>query len=248
MLSVPFVTGILVAGTVSWRVLLLGLSATFLFIARESLLTWWRARRRGREAGTVRWLMLIYLGLAGLFGAPLLFQHHLFGFVPLGLLAFILLGINTEQAVRQEERTITGEVLAIIGLTLTAPTAHYVARGEWESTALWLWALNALYFTSSVFYVKLRVLSVHSRKEQARQQIERQCAFYHSFLLMALLVLALTGSLNVFALIAFAPVLMRTAWHLLKPADQLNLRRVGVLEIFYSLIFLIFITLTFNRT
>jgi hypothetical protein len=56
------------------------------------------------------------------------------------------------------------------------------------------------------------------------------------------------GHSHVFALIAFAPVLMRTAWHLLKPADQLNLRRVGVLEILYSLIFLIFITLTFNRT
>jgi hypothetical protein len=39
-------------------------------------------------------------------------------------------------------------------------------------------------------------------------------------------------------LIAFAPVLARTLWSLCKPVTQVNLKRAGVLEIIYAMIFL----------
>jgi hypothetical protein len=227
-------------------VLWLSLSATFLFIARESLLIWWRARSRGREADAARRLLVIYLALGAICGAPLIFHHQLFGLAPFALAGVILLAVNAQQAVRLEERTVLGESLAIIGLTMTAPAAYYVARGSWSSVAGWLWALSALYFASSVFYVKLRVLTLHARQPQARERVWRHCAFYHSFLLVSLLLIAATGSLHLFALIAFAPVLIRSFWSLLKPANRLNLRRAGVLEIIYSLVFLVFTTLTFS--
>jgi hypothetical protein len=66
------------------------------------------------------------------------------------------------------------------------------------------------------------------------------------FLLASLLLLAATGSLPLFVLIAFAPVLARTCWSLWKPARSLNLKRIGITEIIYSLIFLLFIALTFR--
>ena len=246
MLYVPFVVGALVAGSLSWRVLLLLLSITFVFIARESLLAWWRARHRGQDKPEAMRLMLCYFGLASLFGAPLIFVWHLFLLAPMGLLTALLLVLNAEQAVRREDRTIGAELLAILGLTLTAPAAYYVARASWEITALWLWALSALYFASSVFYVKLRVHAINPRKEQESRSVWRRCALYHVFLLAALLVLALMGSLGLLAVIAFAPVLARTFRHLFKPGERLNLRRIGVLEIIYSLIFLAFITMTFR--
>jgi hypothetical protein len=248
MLYVPFVAGILVARSLSWRVWLLGLSFTFLFFARESLVAWWRARRRQREAQNARRLMVVYLWLSVLFGAPLLIYSHLFGLVPVGVFALFLLAINTEQAGRLEDRTVLGETLAIIGLTATAPAAHYVARGSWEMTALWLWIVNILYFTSSVFYVRLRVVAANPRKEQAHEQMRRSCAYYHSFLLASLLVLATTRSLNLFALIAFGPVIGRAFWHLVNPPTQLNLWRIGMFEIAYSAVFLIFIALAFSRS
>ena len=246
MLYVPFVMGILVAGSFSWRVLLLGLSMTFVFIAREPLLLWWRARNQGKESGAMGRLVLIYFGLAAFFGTPLVFFSHLFGLLPLALLVIALLGINTLQAGQREDRTVLGESLAIVGLTLTAPAAYYVAHGRWEVVALWLWTLSALYFASSIFYIKLRVLALNPRKQQAREQAWWYCALYHSSLLISLVVLALTSSVYLFALVAFGPALLRAFWSLLRPAHQLNLRRVGVLEICYSLIFLIFMAMTFR--
>jgi hypothetical protein len=137
-------------------------------------------------------------------------------------------------------------MIAIGGLTATASAAHYAARGVLDVTALWLWSLCALYFASSVFYVKLRVSILNPRMEEARRQSWRRCAFYHAVLLVSLLVLALTGSVSLFVLAAFSPVLMRSFWHLARPARRINLRTVGVLEIVYSLLFLIFTTLTFR--
>jgi hypothetical protein len=246
MLYVPLAAGAFVAGSFSWRVIAIAVAQTFLFTSRESLIAWWRSRRRGGDNLEALRMMLAYLALAGACVAPLVVISRLFWLIPLGLVAIALLAVNAEQAARREDRTVSGEVIAILGLTLTAPTTYYAARAEWGAAALWLWALCALYFASSVFYVKLRVYWLNRRKEQARRQARLRCGLYHAFLLAALAILAGTGSLNLFAIVAFAPVLARSFWQLAKPATQLNLRRIGVLEIIYSLVFLLFITLTFR--
>src|SRR5262245_59185913 len=141
MLYVPFVLGVAVAGRLNWPVLLLLLSTTALFISRESLLAWRRARARGRDNPETGRMLALYLALAVAFGAPLILAFKLFWLIPLGLIGAALLLINSEQAARLEERTMSGEVMAICGLTLTAPAAYYAASGRWEKTAFWLWLL-----------------------------------------------------------------------------------------------------------
>jgi hypothetical protein len=190
--------------------------------------------------------MIAYLAVGAVFGLPLLVVFKLFLLAPIGIAVLALLVFNAQQAVKREDRTIGSEMMAIAGLTLTAPAAYYVGRGAFDSTALWLWALCAAYFASSVFYVKLRVHTINPRKEEARLRSWRRCAFYHSILLVALVLMASTGSLNLSAIVAFSPILIRSFWHLAKPVRQINLRTVGWLEISYSVVFLIFITLTFR--
>jgi YwiC-like protein len=245
MLYVPFAVGWLVAGTSPFRLLLLALSVTFVFIAREPLLVWWRGRTRGRWDQDAFKFSLGYLLLGAMFGVPLLVIYDLFWLTPITSLALLLLVLNGRQAVARKDRTIGGEMMAIVGLTITAPAAFYAARGTFDATALWLWALCAVYFASSVFYVKLRVSTINPHHDESGRQT-RRCAFYHSFLLVLLLTLALNGDLNAFALIAFAPVLARSFWYLARPSGQINLRRVGLLEMVYSVVFLIFTTLNFH--
>ncbi|MFL6216546.1 MAG: YwiC-like family protein [Blastocatellia bacterium] len=246
MLYVPFVVGALVAAEINLRVVCLFFSTSFLFIARESLLVWWRARRRGQSQAAALKMLIVYASLAGLFGLPLVAVYKLYWLVPLGAAIAGLLLYNAEQATRREDRTITGEVLAILGMTLTAPATYYATRGALDVTALWLWALCALYFTSSVFYVKLRVHWLNKRKADQRRQSWRRCAIYHGSLLAALATFAATGNLSLLTLVAFAPVLGRSFWHLARPVEKINLKRIGVTEIIYSLVFLVFITLTFR--
>ncbi|MCS6816627.1 MAG: YwiC-like family protein [Blastocatellia bacterium] len=246
MLYVPLAIGTLAAEGERRPVLWLGLAVTFLFIARESVLAWWRARRRGQRAESARTLTLIYLGLALVFGAPLLLEYRLFGLIPLAIGAMGLLFVNAEQAVRLEDRTILGELLAILGLTMTAPAAHYAIRREWEPMAVGLWGVSALYFASSVFYVKLRVQAAYGRSPERRERARRQCAIYHAFLIIALLGLAFTHRMGVFLAIAFAPALGRALRHVVRPAERVDLRRVGLAEIANALVFLIFAALAFR--
>ena len=118
-------------------------------------------------------MMIIYMALAAVFGAPLVLFCKLFWLIPLGMATLCLLFLNAQQAVRREDRTIGGETMAILGLTLTAPTAYYTASGDLDATALRIWLMCALYFTSSVFYVKLRVHSLNRRMEEVRRRSRR---------------------------------------------------------------------------
>jgi hypothetical protein len=246
MLYVPFVLGVGVTGRVSWPVLLLLLSATAVFISRESLLVYWRARARGRDAAEAGRTLLLYLALSAAFGLPLILAFELFWLIPLGLIGAALLLINGRQATRMEERSTTGEIMAICGLTMTAPAAYYAATGRWETTALWLWLLSALYMASSVFYIKLRVYRLNPRKQAEQRLALRSCAFYHSFLIVALPALIFAGRLSLLAFIAFAPALVRTFWGMLAPRSKVNLIRAGILEIVYSLVFLVCAALGFR--
>src|SRR5215467_4145582 len=246
MLYAPFILGVAVAGRVNWPVLLLLLATTAVFISRESLLVYWRARARGRDAAEAGKTLLLYLALAAAFGSPLILAFELFWLVPLGLIGAALLLINGRQAARMEERSTTGEIMAIGGLTMTAPAAYYAASGRLDVTAFWLWLLSALYMASSVFYIKLRVYRLNPRRQAEQRQALRSCAFYHSFLLIALPALIFAGGLSLFVFIAFAPALVRTFWGMFKPKTKVNLVRAGILEIVYSMIFLICAALNFR--
>lgn len=246
MLYVPMLTGLLAAGSFPTPVLLLALSATLVFIARESLLAWWRAKVWKRDSAGNGRRSAIYLGLGALCAAPLILAYRLYLLIPIGVAGTAALAANAWQAGRREDRTTLAEVLAILGLTLTAPATYYVARGSWSVTALWLWGFNLAYFASSVFYIKLRVLTLHARREEDRQRMRFYCGAYHSFLLIGLVVLAVTRDASLFVLIAFVPVILRAFWSVLRPANDLNLRRIGLLEIAYSVVFLVSITLSYR--
>ena len=103
MLYVPLVAGALVAGSCSWRVVLIALAMTFIFVARESVLAWWRAHRPGGNKRESLRAMLTYLALAGASSAPLILISHLFWLAPLGLAAIALLAVNAEQGARRED-------------------------------------------------------------------------------------------------------------------------------------------------
>jgi hypothetical protein len=146
----------------------------------------------------------------------------------------------------REDRTIAGEALAVSGLTITAPASYYATLGVWDTTALWLWALSFAFFVSSLLYVKLRVAGLNPRREDTRRDLSFHCVRYHAILLAVLLVATWAGGLSIVVLVAFLPVVARTLWALAKPAPRVSLARTGVLEILYSLVFLVCVSIGFR--
>jgi hypothetical protein len=243
MLYIPFLVGVILAGDFPLRAALLLFAITCVFISRPSLHAWWRACKDGRCRSQSARPFLVLLALGALAAAPLVLLNHLYVLFPLGAVAAILLIVNADQASRREDRTLGNEIVGILGLTLTAPAAYYVVRQQWDWQTLWLWGMCSTFFASSVFYVRLRVYSTNPRKQQETLRLWKLSGLYHSCLLLSLLLLTVTGNLHAFALIAFAPAIGRTFWFMFRPGRRLNLKRIGILEVVYSVIFFVFTAL-----
>jgi len=253
MLYVPFAAGMLAGGRAAAAnllpLVLLLASTTGLFLGRESILGWLRQRDRALDAAADRRATLWQVGGALLCGLALFAVHPPWGspaplhLLLLGLFAGIVLGVHVLQMRRREGRTVMGEVLAILGLTSTAPAAMLVASAAWNPRALGLWLLCALFFASSVFHVKARVLAAQPRRAAARDAMRRASAIYHLALLAGLSCGAAMAGLPPFLLAAFLPVILRALVGLARAPGRLDLTRAGVLEIGYSLVFLVFVTL-----
>jgi YwiC-like protein len=143
MLYAPFALGLTVAGRITTPALLLLVTTTATFIAREPLLIWWRARKRGRQTPSsikAAKLLSVYLGAGAASGAALILIYDLYSLILFAMIGLALLTINGWQATRLVDRTVLGEATAIAGLTMTAPAAYYAVSGALNSTALWLWA------------------------------------------------------------------------------------------------------------
>jgi YwiC-like protein len=249
MLYVPFVLGTIAGLRTSHfspTIIFLLLSVTFIFIARQSLFDWLVARSRATWDAAAFRTMFIYVGLSSMFGSLVVFVYHRELLLGIAALTVLLLAFNSWQVVRRKDRAVLSEALAITGLTLAAPASYYVCQGEWNYDAWMLWAFCSLYFASSVFYVKLRVHSLNRRRDDLRQRSWRECALYHMLLLFVLIALNATGTTNPYILTAFLPVLIRTVWHLRRPSSQISLKRIGLLEIAYSLVFLVLVTIGYR--
>lgn len=237
MVYVPVLAGILTGGPAKARSALLVLAITALFFGRESLLALWRARRRHSPVPRTLGGALV-LGAAALgSGAVLVVRYQLWGLVPLALAALTIMGLTLKAVACGEYRTIKNELAGIAGLCLGGPAAHYVCSGAWRVQAVWLWIWCTLFFWSSVFYVRLRVLSAGS-KQADFQRVRRWSALYHGILALAVLAGFFTGVLPFPGALAFLPILARAGLGLVIRPRQLALLRVGLLEILYSLLFL----------
>ncbi|HUG43929.1 MAG TPA: YwiC-like family protein [Acidobacteriota bacterium] len=230
----------LAGGGFDHRALLLLLSFTGLFLAHEPLVKLIRTRRGSvDEAKRRRWKrwLLVYL-LAGLPPAIfLLVADRLWFLLPLGAAAGILFGLHLTLSVQRRDRTLAGELLGVVALTLTAPAALYAFTGSLDTRILQIWGVNLLFFASGIFFVRMKV-SEFIKTESRRSRLI-QCIVYHLFLAAALILFVARESLPPAAALAFAPILFRGFWGAAFRESKLNLKRLGYTEVAYTVFYVL---------
>jgi hypothetical protein len=148
ILLIPFATAVSVAGVFDLKVALLLASVLCFYIARTAFLK-----------QNFPWTIRLLAGSAGC-ALPLLLVWELWWLAAFGAVAAAL-------AFRKTERSIAMQLLAIAGLTMTAPAAWYVATGKLDYR---LWLLNVLYFAGGVFYVKMHIAAAMARRADKLRQ------------------------------------------------------------------------------
>jgi hypothetical protein len=242
MLYIPYLSAVFCFSTFDGRSILALVLITAGFFLQEPLLTLVRlypVRKSSPERFSflLRWAA-IYAAVASIvFVYLLLLRPLLLAFGAAIVLSFL---IHVRFLAERSDRDIVGEFASIISLTITAPLTWYILSGSIETFGFLLWILNILYFGSSIFYVKTRVARV--AKKKLRSHVMRDSVIYHSATLLILLLAVSIRIIPWIAMIAFLPVLIRAFWAVYDRHAKLNLRRIGLAEIGFSIFFLLLIS------
>ena len=246
MFAAPFVVAAGVAGRFDLPAGLLLAAGLALFLADAPLMALVRGRQRARA---VRWATAYGL-VGGAATAALLVHYRLLILIPFGLFGLAVMGVRLFQASIREDRSVGAELLSLAGFSASAPATYAVLTGYLDLTALLLWALHALFFGSSVFYVKMRVQTVAHRRRPGTQEDEsdfgRATVCYHATLAFLVSILAVAGHLPALAALAFAPIVLRALWAVARRPDDLRLWRIGAAETGYAVAFAVLVVMAFR--
>ncbi len=222
ILLIPLATAAGAARAFDLKILLLLAGVLCFYVARTSWL---------KKHWQWTWILLAGSAICTL---PLLVIWHRWWLALFGAIAAPL-------AFRKTERGVAMQLLAVAGLTLTAPAAWYTATGRLGPEAGLLWLLNLLYFAGGVFYVKMHVAAAVQRKPlgqwRDRLKIGSATLVYYAALTAALSVLAVERSIPWLVLLAYAPVIARAVVGVNRLSATLRIRRLGWTEVAYSVWF-----------
>ncbi|NOX62143.1 MAG: YwiC-like family protein [Chloroflexi bacterium] len=226
-----------------WLTFVAGLG---LFLAREPLHRAVKLRfgRRPRPIppGLMFWAA-VYLLVAGAAGLWLIFGLGYVGLLALGLVGALILFLYLRQAARRAEMTAWGQWVGVIGVSLIIPAVYYVHFGYFDAPGAALWLLGLASVTGPILYVRLKV-RVQARRAQVPPPLERLKAawrllgFYAAAIFLAFLA-TLPGWLPPLAPLALAPAAIKAAWGAWHwtPRGQLNIRRIGFVEVGVTILF-----------
>lgn len=243
VLSVPLAVGAAAAGRFSQDVALYMLSSLFLFLGHvpaRTLMTHRFAKPQDpAKVGRASLWMVIYLGAAAAAALPLLAG----GFWLLLPLAAAAGGVflGTFILGRRLPKSVSGDLLAVLGLTLGAPGAYYVATGTLGSAGLELWLYTFLFFGCSVFYVHMKIAAVASGKSALslgeRMTAGRLTLACHVAVILIVLLLVLSRATPSIMFLAFAPMTIHAVWGTFRLAPKVHFQRLGFILLGQALVF-----------
>jgi len=243
VLFVPMAVAATAVGSFSFNLVLLTLSALSWFMAYRPasiLLRDSNVSSPGKEKlRQARFWATVYLS-AGLVFLALLLGHGFWLLLPIGALsAGGFLGSFFLS--RRRARTIPGDLLAVVGLTLSAPGTYYVGAGSLNSTSFFLWLMNFLFFGCSVFYVHMKMHAASSKKQEfdcaEKLSIGKWNVFYHIAIMVVVGALALVRYMSWFAVLAFVPMTMHAIYGTHRLSSDVRFKNLGLLLLGQSIAF-----------
>jgi hypothetical protein len=241
VLYVPMLVGAAIAGELTWNVLLLALSALGVFLSYVPIHAILRhlfvaplPQERLREA--LVWSG-VYLGFGVVFVVPLLLQGYTLLLIAIpGAVALVGNFLLT----RTVGKTILGDAVAVLGLSLSAVCSWYVVTGQITSEALVVWLLNLLFFLCSVFYVhmKIRASSVKQDIGPAdRLSLGALNIAYHIVVIAVVTALAFYRFTKLYVLVAFLPMVVHALYGTFRLSRRVKFQRLGLLLLGQSILF-----------
>jgi hypothetical protein len=237
MLLVSFLTGTALALDWTWATTLAFICAFCGFQAEHPLVVQLKQRRSlkprlliwgGLYSGVATVLALYLYWQQGNILSPLLWIY-------LGAFAAFL--VDAISVFYREQKSVLNELTTFFAVCLSAPLAYTVSTGTLSTSALGLWLLNSLFFSSAIFTVKFR---------KNKQHPITPSLIYHVIASLLVVGLWAIGWLLPFTAITFSVALLKLGiilwqknWYC-----TTKIQFVAMLETVTALLFLVIATLS----
>lgn len=237
VLLVSFLTGAAAAQQWNWATTLALICAFCGFQAEHPLRLQLKQRRSlkprflvwGGFYGGIALAIALYLLVTG---SP----HARFALLGIYLGAIAALIVDGISVWVRSQKSILNELITFAAVCLCAPLAYTVTTGEFSAVALGLWVTNTLFFSSTIFTVKLRK---SPKDEKSLAETASRAWIYHAILpLLAAglyglgLVSLLTAAAIGVVLFKFGLIVWQLDWYRTAP-----IKFVAMLETFSALLF-----------
>ena len=227
----PFAAGLFVLGAVA---------AFLIRTPLQALLT----RRTDRRA--LRWLAL-YVSLAMAAFIPLIVLMGRWHLLLFAIPVTVILAANLTANLCGRRFDALNEAAGVMALCLTAPAAYYTASSVLGHQAWTLWLLCSAFFMGPIFYIKMAALQHRAAMDPALlpelARMRRISTGYHGLALAGVSAWAVFGTLSALAAIPFAVAFLKTLTRGYRAPQRADFRALGYMEVAYSLLFIIVMSL-----
>jgi hypothetical protein len=233
VLLVSFLTG--AAAAQDWTLATtLALVCAFCGFQAEHPLVQQIKQRRSLKPRFLVWGGL-YAGVSLAIALWLYLSHPVLLWIYLGAIAAFV--VDAFSVLHREQKSVVNELITFAAVCLSAPLAYAATTGTISTSVMGLWALNTLFFSSSIFTVKLR-------KTKTSSVIPG--VVYHAIATVIIFALYWLGWLSPVTVLAFGVALLKfgiVAWNQ-QWYRTTKIQYVAMLETGAALSFLIIVALS----
>jgi len=246
ILFVPLLIGAQLGGGFGWFTLTFALSSLGIFLSYLPAQTFLheafsKTRHHERLIAARRWTA-IYLTAGVIFGLPVLAIRARWLLISIGFVSIGCFLVNFVLS-KSRSKTITRDLVSVLGLTLTGPSAYYVVSGQLDTTAFIVWLLNFLFFGSCVFYIHMRIEALAAKKSRWSFPDRFACGSlnltFHAVMIAILLLLIVQRLTPPLMVLAFAPITIHAILGTVKLASEADFRKLGLTLLGHSVVFMI---------
>jgi len=169
--------------------------------------------------------------------AVLILWARAYGLLLLGAAAAIAFLLQAVLKQLGRETRMNAQMTGAVALSSTAAGAYYLATGHFGPTAAIIWLANWLFAANQIHYVQFRISSARAMTPGEKWLKGRSFLLHQAASLLLLGIIWRAGWLPGLILMAFGPLFVRGfAWFLESP-QPLRVRRLGVSELVYAIVF-----------
>ncbi|MFQ6608964.1 MAG: YwiC-like family protein [Fidelibacterota bacterium] len=254
MFLLPAVITVVVLEAWYWSSLFLIISFILIFLAHRPALRLLRRMKNHQILDRQSLLWVILFAGSGISLACFLFiSHRQWSVFIFGGLVAMTMFLHLRLTINREHMTIPGEIVGVVGLTASAPVLYLFQFHSLDTRGWLLWMMSFLYFTGSIFYIKLKVRYQTGRKEpdiMGKLWIGLPAIMFICTVLILIGVLVFSRGYSWLFLLAYLPSLVKiiTGVFHWQSRDSLKITRYGFNEILYAIFFAFLMIWGFKNT